>query len=643
MSLRILLGGLGACWVALVVPAVSGKDRDDLKKDIEQAIKRGVAVLKKKQAEDGGWSYRQATGTGVDITDASLGSTALAGLAVLECGTPATDAAVQKAATYVRKASIESTATYALSLAILFLDRLGEEPDIALIESLTVRLLAGQNNSGGWSYTCPAISKEEKERLAKVIRERDELVKQGEKPKKRDARLRTVRDLPREITDQLVQIGRQGDPLIRQAIPVPQRAATQGDNSNTQFAALALWVSRRLGLPVQNALRRTAERFRLSQTGDGGWAYYPIRDVRATAAMTCAGLLALAFDHGAVNEKAKGKGPRVRLVRDPDKDLAIKRGLATLSTAVGVPVGNNRERIQTLGERAGRTYYFLWSLERVAMSYGLDRIGNKDWYAWGAEIILANEGQSGGWYGSHLGEVDTSFALLFLCRSNLAPDLTAALKGRIKNAGQISLTAGGVGGSSLIKGQSGKGLQPGIGAQPDPHEKSAAPPRKLPALKLSADEQDREITRLSTALVRASGEEQEKLLDKLKESKGVVYTEALAGSIPLLQGEIKARARAALAGRLIRMSAETLRDKLKDDNLEVRRAAALACARKKSRAHVPDLIEVLGDAELPVALAAHQALKDLTGKDFGPDADATRAERKAAVAQWKAWWKKQTK
>ena len=70
-------------------------------------------------------------------------------------------------------------------------------------------------------------------------------------------------------------------------------------------------------------------------------------------------------------------------------------------------------------------------------------------------------------------------------------------------------------------------------------------------------------------------------------------------------------------------------------------AAARACAQKKARALVPDLIALLTDPEPPVARSAHQALTALTGKDFGPEADATRAERKAALKKWRAWWKKQ--
>jgi len=85
----------------------------------------------------------------------------------------------------------------------------------------------------------------------------------------------------------------------------------------------------------------------------------------------------------------------------------------------------------------------------------------------------------------------------------------------------------------------------------------------------------------------------------------------------------------------------TVRGKLKDDNVEVRRAAALACAMKSDKAFVPDLIATLDDTDHWVVRAAAVALRSLTGEDFGPSATATSEERAKSVAAWKAWWKRQ--
>jgi HEAT repeat protein len=78
------------------------------------------------------------------------------------------------------------------------------------------------------------------------------------------------------------------------------------------------------------------------------------------------------------------------------------------------------------------------------------------------------------------------------------------------------------------------------------------------------------------------------------------------------------------------MTAATLRNKLRDDNAEVRRGAVLACARKDDDAHVPDLLERLDDPDSAVARMARRALGMLTGKDF------------PTAKEWQAWWEKET-
>ena len=130
---------------------------------------------------------------------------------------------------------------------------------------------------------------------------------------------------------------------------------------------------------------------------------------------------------------------------------------------------------------------------------------------------------------------------------------------------------------------------------------------------------------------------------RLREAKGVVYTQALAAAIPQLSGTAKSKAREALAVRLARMTAATLRVKFKDEDPEIRRAAALACAMKEDKTHLAKLVELLNDKEKTVTRAAYAALKSLTGQDFGPTADADRAEQAKAVAAWKSWVKKHGK
>jgi hypothetical protein len=376
----------------------------------------------------------------------------------------------------------------------------------------------------------------------------------------------------------------------------------------------------------------------------------------STPAMTCAGLLGLALSHGGANEAAtrtegkdkepsrdsKGKPPT-----DPNKDPAVKAGLVALGSSLATdptqpqqqefkdPQGHVVRIPMVSGRTNGRGFYFLWSLERVAVAYGLDTIGGKDWYSWGAEILLGNQQPNGSWGGEFSGGgVDTCFALLFLRRANLAQDLTALLKGRIKDPDQRELHA--VGSDEL---QKKLGLKPAFGGD-NKSEPPAGEPKEKPRPG-GSEKADTEAGRLSAELVDAAAGKRDEVLKKLRDSKGGEYTEALADAIPKLTGDVKTKARDALAERLARMTASTLKDKLRDDDLEVRRAAALAVAMKEEKPLVPRLIEMLDDPEPPVARAAHAALKSLSGQDFGPGAEASRAERAQAVSSWKEWWAKQ--
>jgi hypothetical protein len=274
----------------------------------------------------------------------------------------------------------------------------------------------------------------------------------------------------------------------------------------------------------------------------------------------------------------------------------------------------------------GKFYYFLWSLERVAVAYGIDKVGNTDWHDWGATILLANQdAATGGWTnGEWRGGPDACFALLFLRRVNLAQDLTRALTSQMKEGGmQSALRQGGVGGAELVKGR-----KPFFDK---PAEDKAKP----------ATDADAEAVRLGKQLA-AGGDNTEEALKKLREGKGVAYTDALAAAIPKLEGEALKKAREALAERMSRMTSATLEVKLTDDAAEIRRAAALAVAMTEDKAHTYKLIEMLSDPEATVAHAAHAALRELSGKDFGPAKGAGREERAKAILAWKEWWAKES-
>jgi hypothetical protein len=587
---------------------------------IKKAIERGVAVLKQRQTGEGTWA------------NYGPGSTALAALTLLECDVPPTDQAVQRAAQSLRESCVTLTYTYSVALCILFFDRLGEERDVPLIQSLGVRLLGGQNANGGWSYYCPSPSPDEERRLRTLVRQEHKLVARATPPPAGQ-----VRPLPEEIQKEMRLINQQkGDK--KEDFNGP------GDNSNTQFAILGLWVARRHGVPVGDALTRLDARFRNGQNGDGGWGYHSgggRGNNESTASMTAAGLLGLAYRHAAANEAVLrtrdttgAGGPAGKLLpSDPATDPAVKRGLQALATAIEHPPSKQKGKgavpafARNFTLRKG--FYFLWSVERVAVAYSLDTIGSKDWYAWGSELLLASQAADGSWSGEHSGEVDTCFALLFLRRSNLAKDLTASLKGRMKDPGEAVLKAGGVGGEGLIK----KTLGPGIAYKDNPAADPAVKPDSgPPAPDPEGERLAAEAGKLGDELVRAEAGERDQVLGRLKDGKGAVHTLALAAAIAKLDDQERQKARDALAERLARMTAITLRDKLQDSDAEVRRAAAIACALREEKVLLPDLIGLLDDPQPPVARAAHAVLKHLAGVDLGPDAKT-----------WKAWWEDRNK
>jgi hypothetical protein len=394
-ALRRLALALG---LVLAVAAMAQAEPQPLSKEeqakVDQAIDKAVDFLKKMQKMNGSWepSFREHP----------IGSTALPALALLEAGMPAADPVLQKAAHWLRPQVARLGGTYDLALVLLFFDRLGDPQDKAAIRTLAVRLIAGQWPSGGWTYRCSTVSPKNEEALTDLLRQREEAAGDNKAPPAVPAPFKSLavcHDPPKLVMDPTT------------------------DNSNTQFALLALWVARRHGLPVAATLRLAAQRFENTQHPDGSWPYKlgrppaPIGD----RSMTTVGLLGLAMREGLRPEKEAPAGAL---------DAQVLRGFAAVSQLVGQPAAVHETG--PTSPLSGGDAYYLWSLERLAMLYDLPTIGGKDWYRWGAEVLLANQTRFGN-FGpierkyADLNTINTSFALLFLKRSHLLPDLTAKL------------------------------------------------------------------------------------------------------------------------------------------------------------------------------------------------------------------------
>ena len=563
---------------------------------INKAVERGVAALKRMQ-NGGVWPHNE------------IGCTALAALTLLECDVAPDDKVILEAAAHVRDHVPKLTSTYSLSLVLMFLDRLGDPADIPLMESLAVRLLAGQQKDGGWAYQCPlAGGDEEANRLANLIRNRTAATSRRTRDPKEKPR--TASDLSPPIKELLIKLSSPGS-------GGPAGAASNSDNSNTQFATLALWVARRHGLPVHNALLTVAARHRASQKEDGGWTYQNETGVHESLpTMTCACVLGLAVGRGAWADIAEQKKKDPKEAVKVAKDEALQRGLKRIANCIDHPASIRRAGVPSLDGSKG--YYFLWSLERVSMALGAETYDKKDWFTWGAEIILANQKEDGSWMGEYGAcGADTCFALLFLRRSNLASDLTHTLRGDIKDM----VVLRGVAlkdGDKLFEGVSIKRALEGSAI---------------------AKVADPKSTALTASILALPAGARDSRLEELREGKGTMYTEALAAVIPRLNAAERKKARDYLSARLARMKASTLGEYLHDDDAEIRRAAAWALACKDDKMHVPDLIALLTDNDTGVALTANEALRELTAHSIAFD---TKDPGRTAK-EWKEWWAKQVK
>jgi hypothetical protein len=399
---------------------------------VNEAVKKGMAYMKSAQQADGSWAppFQDTRLQGFKV-----GYTALPGLTLLECGVDKKDPAIQKAADWLRTNAPNNgrrfrgvadpqQLTYDLSLAILFLDRLGDPKDKPLIQKLALCLVAGQTRTGGWTYYCRVLSDSEQQQLHSLLKKQAPLTS--------DLDLKQV-DVNKLVTDPKALSPALKNLAIWQNDTVtnpPNRGTGESDNSNTQFAILALLVAQKYDLPLHRTLALIVKRFRKGQNQDGSWGYLvngpEMIHQGMPPTMTCAGLLGLAVGLGLANEaKAKegdgGKGKNA--ADDPKVKLALEKILAPRIGEAGKPW---RDKVALID------MYFLWSVERVGVIYGLRKIGGKDWYAWGAEMLVTNQTAQGNWekggYSNSTPVIDTCFALLFLKRANLAKELKAKLQ-----------------------------------------------------------------------------------------------------------------------------------------------------------------------------------------------------------------------
>jgi hypothetical protein len=206
------------------------------------------------------------------------------------------------------------------------------------------------------------------------------------------------------------------------------RESGQGDNSNSQFALLALHEAERI-LPdlkiEEQTWRRALTYWTEQQHVDGSWGYIKGRDAgpfgQPTGSMTCAGISSVIIASGQLNEGdvslAEG---RVQCCGERSDNDVVEKGLAWLGAKFTVE--------QNPGSGAEWQLYYLYGIERVGRLSGrrffYNRKGQpRDWYREGAAYLVKERFQpvTGRFLGAageedRVPELSTALSLLFLSK-----------------------------------------------------------------------------------------------------------------------------------------------------------------------------------------------------------------------------------
>ena len=368
-------------------------------KRVDQAVLKGVEYLK--TAKTPGFSYAK-------IDD----SFEIALLTMVHAGVSPTDPKLQELFKRMIEGPLERT--YKVVLQAMILEEVQRVKYQSRIQQCAQFLVDNQCANGQWSYGEPTAH-------VKDIPSNEVASGPLEKPK---SGVREFGTAPAE------------KPKVVRKVPVKKmkEGPASGDNSNSQYAARGLRACHDAGIVLPRETVELAKKWWVEcQHGtsenapvvsDGlvsgpprGWCYGR-KDVCAKQHRPYAGMTAGGAGAVAICDHILGV--------DWKKDPTLRSGLAWLASTWSVTENKGPIEFDTAPKE--ELYYYLYALERAGMLLGIDKIGPHDWYAEGAEAILAAQKADGSWApGAKRSNStwDTCFAILFLKKATRRLDVAS--------------------------------------------------------------------------------------------------------------------------------------------------------------------------------------------------------------------------
>jgi hypothetical protein len=378
---------------------------------IDAAIAKGITYLK--TAESSGYPDRQIA----DGDELILWT-------FVHAGVSETDARFQECLRKMLEGGLEKT--YKVALQAMILEELDRTQYQVRIAQCAQFLVDNQCGNGQWSYGEPTPFAKE--------------VPTG-KPVPAAVASDGGATKPRPVGPAALK----GRPKVVQTITIRKlkEGPGEGDNSNSQYAALGLRSCHDAGivLPAE-VVRRARQWWRDSihsepekklkpgvATGPGqilgepaGWCYGPRSHGHAAyGSMTAGAAGALTIYAYILGEKWK-------------QDPTILSGLGWMAKNFSV-TENPGPPEWGEGNAKYMLYYYLYAMERACILFGADALGGHRWYAEGAHAILASQQADGSW-NAGAGEAnstwETCFAILFLKRATRPLDVASEDRARAK-------------------------------------------------------------------------------------------------------------------------------------------------------------------------------------------------------------------